>query len=78
MEMFLVNIRNGTGCQYLMLYVQGSFFLSFFFKDYLFIYLFERESEHKSREGQRETQTPCLAGLDPGTPESWPEPKAVV
>ena len=54
-------------------------FLSFFFFfKILFIHERERERE-RQRHRQREKQAPCRepdAGLDPGTPESRPEPKA--
>ena len=48
------------------------------FKKILFIYSWETHRE-RQRYRQREKQAPCRehdVGLDPGTPESHPEPKA--
>ena len=45
----------------------------------LFIYLFMRDTQRRQRHRQREKQALCrepYVGLDPGTPESRPEPKA--
>ena len=50
--------------------------LNIFFKD--FIYLFMRDTERQRRR-QRDRQASCRepdTGLDPGTPGSYPEPKA--
>ena len=52
------------------------FFLNIFFLKILFIYSWEIERQrHRQREKQASCREPDV-GLDPGTPGSWPEPKA--
>ena len=55
------------------------FFCPFFLKIFIYLFMIDTEREERQRHRQRKKQAPCRepnVGLDPGSPGSYPGPKA--